>query len=404
MERLRHESGVALPAAIFVIMIMIMLGLALASLADRQQGAAREERVREASFNLAEAALNAQIFQLTRRTWPTTSLSAPAPTCIPTSTADSCPDATALGTSFSASASPDYRACGSQAAWTTWVRDNPGTAQSYYSTAAVNGQPSWDQNGDGALWVGAEGASQCKGRTVVMLVRSALEEVEFRRNVVSANWFATTNNGKKVIVNTLGNHSAVAAPLQVRCVPPLPSGVTQPCLGYSPSKGQVSPPTASKSADLPSEMFTPAQLLNFQAQAAQLATYYPAGTCPPTLTGQVVFVEDLSGCPSYRGGNSPSSPGFLIIKKGTLSLTGNATFYGFIYAANLNPAPANGAVISLGGTSAIQGSVVVDGLGGVSAGSSSANIVFDPRAFVKVKTYGRPAPVSGTFRELKPGE
>ena len=239
---------------------------------------------------------------------------------------------------------------------------------------------------------------------MVQLVKTSLETVNFRRNVVSANWFRTTNNGKKVIVNTLGSHSAAAAPLQVRCVAPLPSGVTSPCLGYSPSKGQVSPPTASQSTDLPSQMFTPAQLLGFQSQAVQANTYYPVGTCPPTLTGKMVFVEDLTGCPSYGGGNSAANPGFLVFKKGTLSFGGNATFYGFIYAANLNPAPANGTVINLSGTSAIQGSIVVDGLGGVTAGSSGANIIFDPRPFENVRSFGRAAPVAGTFREIRPGE
>jgi len=387
-----------------VLMIMIMLGLAVVALADRQQGGAREEREREASFNLAEAALNAQIFQLTRRAWPTSALGAPTATCTPTTTADSCPDAAALAESFSASASADYRGCGSQAQWATWVRDNPGTAQNYYSTAGVNGQPAWDQNRDGALWVGAHGIGQCKKRTVVTLVKTVLAEVDFRRNVVSANWFATTNTGRKVIVNTLGKYSAVAAPLEVRCTAPLPAGVTDPCLGYESGKGQVSPPTASKSTDLTPQMFSPSQLLSFQSQAVQGGTYYPAGTCPPTLTGRVVFVEDLTGCPTYRGGNSRTTPGFLIIKKGTLEFTGNATFYGFVYAANLNPSPANGAVITLSGTASIEGAVVVDGLGGVLAGSSSKNIIFDPRAFANVRTFGRPAPVAGTFREIGPRE
>jgi hypothetical protein len=64
----------------------------------------------------------------------------------------------------------------------------------------------------------------------------------------------------------------------------------------------------------------------------------------------------------------------------------------------------SGAVVSLTGTSAVQGAVAVDGLGGISAGSSAANVVFDPRAAGLVKGLGNAAAVPNTWRELYTGQ
>jgi hypothetical protein len=95
-----------------------------------------------------------------------------------------------------------------------------------------------------------------------------------------------------------------------------------------------------------------------------------------------------------------------VINTGTLSLGGNVTYYGVIYAANNNAPPADsGDIISLGGTATIQGSIGVEGLGGVVAGSSKLNIVYDPGATAALFGYGSTAEVSqNTFRELPTGQ
>ncbi len=116
------------------------------------------------------------------------------------------------------------------------------------------------------------------------------------------------------------------------------------------------------------------------------------------MTGPLVFVEDLTGCPQYNGGNSKDSPGVLVFMRGTLSLTGNGVFYGIVYAGNKQGS--SGAVVSLNGTSAIQGSIVVDGAGGVLAGSSRTNVVFDPRAFSLLQTLANATMVPNTWRQL----
>jgi hypothetical protein len=84
--------------------------------------------------------------------------------------------------------------------------------------------------------------------------------------------------------------------------------------------------------------------------------------------------------------------------RGTLSLTGNAVFYGIVYAGNKQNS--TGAVVTLNGTSAIQGSIVVDGPGGVIAGSSRTNVVFDPRAFSLLQALANATMVPNTWRQL----
>ena len=68
MKKLRHdERGNVLVTAILLMSVMLSVGLAVASTVDTQTGQARQERERESTFNLAEAALSAQTFILGRR-------------------------------------------------------------------------------------------------------------------------------------------------------------------------------------------------------------------------------------------------------------------------------------------------------------------------------------------------
>ena len=109
----------------------------------------------------------------------------------------------------------------------------------------------------------------------------------------------------------------------------------------------------------------------------------------------------MTGCTGYRGGNSATSPGVLVFLKGTVSFGGNGVFYGIVYAANKTNL--TGAVVSIGGTAAIQGAVVVDGPGGVSAGASGTNIVFDSRAFALLQGLANATMVPNTWRQLPSG-
>jgi Tfp pilus assembly protein PilX len=403
------QRGSALVAAMFAIAMMLMIGLATYSLVDTQQGQATRSDVGEASFRLANAALNAQMFQL-GSVFPSKSTSAYPSWCTSAAPAASpCPDATSLSQSFN-SVQYGTSTCGGGVTngWRTAVRDNGGGSTSYYDPAVVPSQATWDANADGSVWVRSEGTARCRTRTTVALVQLSRVPLPFPRNVITTNWLSVTNTGRKVIVDTLGKYAqppsarppsnAQPGGVAARCV-----SAPTPCVNYDATRGQISPDTTQVSSGGSATTLTTDQIngLKFQAQTASPSTYYPVGSCPPSLTGKIVFVEDMTGCGGYSGGNSANNPGVLVFMRGTLSLGGNAVFYGIVYAGNKQGS--TGAVVSIGGTAAIQGAVVVDGAGGVLAGSSRTNIVYDPRAFGLLQTLANATMVPNTWRQLPAG-
>jgi hypothetical protein len=329
-----------------------------------------------------------------------------------------CPDSTSLANGFSGT---DFS---SSTAWTVSVRDNIGTAATYYNQAALDATVcpaatgtmspcTWDSNGDGAMWVRSQATVGGQTRTIVALVKLDLVAEGFPQNTVTAGKFKTTNSGKKVIVDTKGCAAVgappggckaqKAAPVVVRCTSGTPPPYTRSntCIGYDQAKGQISPPDAVSTGFTGRAMPINA-IDDFRRRAKALGTYYASG-CPSSMTGAVVFVE--SGTCSYTTGtfNSSTAPGAFVINNGTLNLAGNVTYFGVIYAANAQNS--TGDVITLGGTATIQGAIAVEGNGGVNAGSSKLNIVYDPDATANLFGYGSSAGVSqNTFRELPAGQ
>jgi hypothetical protein len=59
-------------------------------------------------------------------------------------------------------------------------------------------------------------------------------------------------------------------------------------------------------------------------------------------------------------------------------------------------------LVTLGGDVSIFGSIVIDGPGGLSAGSSKVNLVYDPNAVTGGRTVGTAGLVQNTFREIRP--
>jgi len=394
--RLRDEGGSTVIVAVILIGVMMGIGLATTSFVDGEQAQSGRERVRESAFNVAESALDAQVFQLSQA-WPATNGVYPA-SCTPTSASTlPCPDAGSLQASATTA---DYNtsACPTGSAapvWTTSVRDDGGGAGDYYNAQIVNAQPTYDANGNGRMWVRSSGSARCIQRTVITAVTRGERVLNFPRNAVTANWFETTNSGNKVIIDTKGN-SPQPAGVVVRCAAPKTS---PSCKSYARPVQVVGP--VEESPDSPATAMSPEDLAAFKSRAMSLGTYYPAGTCPPSLTGAAVYVEDFTGC-SAGSGNSAAVPGVLYIARGTLSLGGNSVFYGIVYMGNLQNS--SGVVVSLGGTARIIGAVVIDGLGGLSAGSSKANVVYDSRVFDLLKGAGAVGLAPNTFRELPRGQ
>jgi Tfp pilus assembly protein PilX len=419
-RRIADERGFAVASAIMVLTVMIALGLATAAMVDNQSRLSGRERVKETSFNVGEAVLNAQAIQLSE-TWPGSKVAGsggPYPVqCARSDTNANCPDSPTVAAGFSGT---DFSA---STAWTATVRDNVGSASQYYSRTALDSTscPSatgtmtpctWDSNGDGQMWVRAQSTVGSETRTVVGLVKLELVGEGFPQNTITAGRFATSNSGNKVIVDTKGCaavgapaggcKSQRAAPVVVRCTTtPPPYTRSNSCLGFDQAKGQISPPDSVQTGFAGRVMPVNA-VDDFRRRAKSLGTYYASG-CPASLTGAVVFIEN--GDCSYTTGtfNSATAPGLVVVNSGTLTIKGNVTFFGVLYAANAQNTTSN--VITLGGTATIQGAIGIEGQGGILAGSSKLNIVYDPDATANLFGFGSNAEVAqNSFRELPAGQ
>jgi Tfp pilus assembly protein PilX len=398
--RLRQdESGWALVTCVIVMTLLLGIGLAGLSLVDGQARQSGRERVGESAFNFAQGALKSELV-LVSRSWPGAIDSAYPGTCSSTVQGANCPDGATLAAQFAGS---DYAG----ASWTAALQDNGGSVGSYYTTAGAASQPSYDANGDGKLWLRASATTRGASRAIVTLVAAQAVPIPFPHASVLADHFAVTNAGAKVLVDTDGStyldNPGQPGPVTVRCSAPAPSST---CLDYDPSKPQVSPPAidpgyptlTAVSAEQLNQMRSIAKAAGNTCGASGSSPCYYASGCPTNPSGAHVFIE--SGNCIYGGGtyNSLASPGMLVIATGTLSLGGNATFHGLVYAANLQHSTGN--VVDLSGTSEIIGAVAVDGSGGVRAGSAGPSIAYNPNVFSLAQGYGNATPVKGTWREL----
>lgn len=390
---LRREEGWAVVTAVVAMAILLVLGLATLSFVDGQARQSAEERGRESVFNLAEATLNAQVLPLTR-VWPSSPETALPGSCTETSTSERCPDAASLARIYDG---PDLRT----AEWTVTVRDDEledgDETDPYYVLSEVEEEPSYDANLNRRLWLRAQARARGRSRTLVALVRLPEVVEPFPQNVITAGWFSTTNSGSRPVVVTETADTKKSMPVAVRCSDPPRSD----CLSFFPERNQVSP--LNYQNDFSGNAMSEAGLERVRQMAKANGTYY--ATCPRSITGRPVFIEQ--GNCTYSGGskasaNSPEEPGWLVIASGTLTLKGSMTFYGLIYAANLQGA--TGPIVDLGGAVTVEGAIAVDGGGGVFAGANGANVIYDDTVFPELKTLATPGIVQGTWRELRRGQ
>ena len=386
-RRLRDEAGIALVVAVMMALLMLATGLALLSFVDQQAAQSGGKRVKESSLALAEGVLNAETNILPAH-WPGSAASAFVP-CTQSSSSSSCPDPASLLRSFT---NKDYGASGSASQWSLTVRDNG--LGSYYDEQDTLTQPAYDASGpsgvpDSLVWVRAQATVRGQTRTIVALVRASTVGQNFPRSVITAGHFKTTNNGNKTIVDT-GTGPGVVA----RCS----AGAGGPdrgnsCLDYVATKGQVWPNSYTADPGVANAMSsTEVAALRSRAQAS--GTWFD--NCPATLpSAPVVFVEHG---PCSGPANSAASPGILVIYDGVFTLGANHVFYGIVYCVNASNQ--SGDLIQLGGNSLLQGAAVVDGPGGVSAGSDKINLIWDPNAFNVVKFTASVAILANSWREL----
>ena len=396
-RRLLDDRGSTIVTAMMVLFVLLAFATSLAAFVDSDQADSRRERELESSVNITEGVLNAQIYQLSTR-WPSaTADESPYPaSCTADSTAADCPNGSAIRSNFT---TVDHAPATTQ--WETQVRDNGGASPNFWSDELITTQPSYDANDDNFLWVRAAGVVHGRPRALVALVEAENVALNFPRATLVAGHFVTSNNGNKVIIDTNGaSNQFIPGDIIVRCDP-----VTAPdCAGYVADKGQIEPDTVESNPDQPRAVSVEA-LDQLRVRAKAEGNYYTG--CAPSLAGdqpgELVFMENAQAC-EYNSNaiyNTAQKPGYVVIARGTIAKTnGTIDYYGIIYHANLDNLTTH--VITLTGHISVYGSIVIDGPGGLSAGSSKLNLVYDPNVFNGFKAFGTAGIVQNTFREITP--
>jgi hypothetical protein len=407
--RLADPRGSALIPALLITSILVAFGMASLSLVEGDQRDSRRERERESSFQLAEGVLNAEIYRLSTR-WPAANQDPYPAECTAASTHADCPGGSSLQANFKG---PDYNR---PSTWKVQVRDNKLDAEkSYYSESLMNSTVYKDANGDNFLWVRAEATVAGRTRVLVALVEAENVTLNFPHAAVVAGKFETSNKGAKVIIDTNGLNNEWTPPgdVIVRCDLAAPD-----CAKYenSGNKQQVDPPTV-RSNPLQPKAVTPEALELLRSRAKAEGNYHtgcppmiaandPSGAVPPgglqgrSGPGGLVFIENAAGCEFNANTvyNSAAKPGYVVIARGTPTLNGTADFYGVIYHANEDESDET--LINLTGNISITGAIVIDGAGGLSAGSSKLNLTYNPNVFAGLTAFGTAGLVQNTFREV----
>jgi len=426
MNRLMNEErGTVIITAVLTLSIMLAIGLAAMSQVDTQTRQSGNERARESSFNLAEAALSAQTFVLGRRGTGTAAIPYPESCSTAASSHFYCPPNAQLMKSYNGNGQVDFD---DGTVWKTWVRDDAkpnGDPVLFWDDAYLT-DTSWaryDQAGgfvNGAsvpnrhVWVRAEATVRGKKRALIAYVRIEDKPVNFPQYAVLAGYVGGKNSGNKTLVNSSGSPLGVG----VRCA----SAPQSTCIDLDPTKGpQLVPPGAfelnipGNNANVPPD--NPAidgdALQSLEDVAKASGTYYPtcAGATQPNPNGDVVMIENASDChyndstPAAPGQtrccNSAANPGLYIVKHGAVDFGGNIEFWGIIYNANLDNSNSD-RLIETSGTAAVRGAALVDGRGGVYAGSAGNNIMFESTAFANINAVGTAGVVQNTWREIVP--
>ena len=406
-KNLAAERGNVLVTAILLMSIMLSVGIAVASTVDTQTRQSRVERERESTFNLAEASLSAQTFILGRRGTGTQTNPYPVEGCPGAGTSYFCPSTTTLMQSYSGDASQvDF---GADTTWKTDVLDDAdagGEVVTFWKDEFL-ADPTWpryDANNNRHVWVRSQAVVRGHKRAIVAWVKIEDRIVSFPQYAVLSGYLHGKNaggHGGRPLVDSTGSLG-----ISVRCNQDPPSD----CIDLDPTKGpQLQPPGNYNLSYTSQTAIGEDELAALEDVAKANGTWY-AG-CPSNPNGDVVYVKNAGTCrytssaPAAPGGtkccNSIANPGLYILERGTVDFGGNIEFWGVVYNANLDNSDSE-RMVETSGTAAIRGGVLVDGRGGVYAGSSGDNIVYHAHSFTDIKAVGTAGVVQNTWREIVP--
>ncbi|HWH96519.1 MAG TPA: pilus assembly PilX N-terminal domain-containing protein [Baekduia sp.] len=407
--RFKQEDGVALVVAVILMAMMLSLALIAINLADGQARTTAQQRQRESAFNVAEAALNAQVTQLSQH-WADISGTGTG----------ACPGATYCPTTAELTGLIPSADANVAVTWKTNVYDDSAALDGFFADSRISNQPSWDANGDGKVWVRAEAQVRGHTRVLVSLVQKQTQLESVPHAAIVAGALTIENNGQHSDPIIDANGGLIA----VRC--PVVDGEADPCLGQPLGKAPTKDPAqwsalltnqingfSSAQTGYPAaSLFTQDQIYRFIATAKAGGTYYTS--CPSTLAGAVVVV-DMTGDCSYTGSvtwNTQPDPGFVIFLRATstLKLGGTTTYNGIIYHANMGNPPilssatqSSASLIMTSGNTLINGGVIIDGPGRMDAGESGMNIRFDDHGYDAVQSLAAAGIIQNSWREIQKG-
>ena len=386
------ETGSALFVAMIAMSLMLMMGLATIALTDQQTRASGAERVREASFNLAEGALQQQSYLLGGKGWPKKAADALPDSCGQSSTFTRCPTPSALVTTTGGGAyeGVDYA---NGAVWTTYVRDNTLTNARQYTTA-VESQPRWDADGNGEIWVRSTATVSGKTRVIVALLKRDPIPILMPKAVLVAGSLSVGQNGQSPVITS----DATTLPV-LRCDPASPT-----CADYIRSGDkkdpQISPDTVTYNPTFPP--LVPGDTVDKLVESTTPFTSCPTEAQVAASEIAVIDVPESTRCVLTGNTNyhTPSTPGILIMRRGTLELAGSGRFHGMLLHLNEANRAGTPACIQVTGTFDIQGGVAVEGLCGFYI-QGNARLAFSPNA-LNFSVTGVAGLVQNTWRELPP--
>jgi hypothetical protein len=408
-KKLADERGNVLVTAILLMSVMLSVGIAVASTVDTQTAQSRKERERESTFNLAEAALSAQTFILGRRGTGTSTNPYPNTGCPSAANEYFCPSTDNLMRSYTGDASQVDFGAGSNTSWRTDVLDDAdasGTPVRFWNDSylGVTGWPRYDADGNRHVWVRSQASVRGHTRSIVAWVKIEDRIVSFPRYAVLSGYLHGKNSGGhggRPLVNSTGSLGVA-----VRCNLPPQSN----CIDLNPTKGpQLQPPGNYQLTYPNSTAIGSDELAALEDMAKANGTWY--ATCPSNPNGDVVYVKNAGTCrytnsaPAAAGAskccNKNTNPGLYIVERGSVDFGGNIEFWGVIYNANLDNSTSE-RLVETSGTAAVYGGVLVDGGGGVYAGSSGDNIIYNAFSFDDIKAVGTAGVVQNTWREIVP--
>jgi hypothetical protein len=386
MRALRSERGNALITAVLVVAMMAGLGTAMISVVDSQTTQTRVQRSSDATFNLAEAALNAQAFLLGRN-WPQSTANMPAPA----GAASPCSGQTMTGTVADppSSASPSLRDQVQSLLAQTYTDATDMSGAKWWLTACQEGgRNAWDAsllNGlaydptvasdptpkPRRMWVRAEAQIDGRKRAVAALVQAGQQSVFPNLAIVTGkmgndlgNVVSTVTSGglPGALTNALlGTDPMIVGNVGLRCAL-LDSTELLGCLsGLLKTTTLLGPIGAllqsNNYVDYQSDSTISAeQLVQLRQQAQATGTYYPVASngtgtgpagnacLPAGSAGKIVFIEKVGDGDDSCILNASSNPSAkaLIVGSGGVRVctnsacsTSNATtgaFTGVIYA------------------------------------------------------------------------